>query len=102
MNPFDYSVFITVVLAIFLNYLSVFIGKFMANHFEDDLKLTTEYEALSKKYPYEGLYIENKTVQDVTEKNMEVLQKIKKAKEQKNVTVKLPIIVEGYIYMERN
>lgn len=101
LNPFDYSVFITVIIAIFLNFFSVFIAKFLANYFEDDLKLTSDYEGLAKKYTHDGLIIDNNEANGVTKENMRVIQKIKKVKIHQNIKVKLPIIVENYLY-EKN
>lgn len=100
LNPFDYSVFITVIIAIFLNFFSTFIGNFIANYFEDDLKLTTDYEALAKKYIDEGLIVVNSITNGVSEKNMNILRRIKKVRNQQDIAVKLPIIVENYLYQK--
>src|SRR5690625_4021873 len=98
LNPFDYSVFITVIIAVFLNFFSAFVGKLLARYFEDDLKLTVDYEGLAKKYKYDELFIHNSVKSGVSKDNMKLLRKIKKAKDQKEVSIKLPIIVESYLY----
>src|SRR5699024_10055671 len=74
LNPFDYSVFITVILAIFLNFISVFIGNFISSYFEDDLKLTSDYDGLAMKYTYDGLIIKNSETLGISKANMKLLR----------------------------
>lgn len=70
MNWIDYTVFFTVIVALFVNFIAIFLNKVILVYFEDDMKLTTDYDVLAKRYIDDKLLrFDNDLNDGVSEKN---------------------------------
>lgn len=99
MNPIDYTVFLTVITAVCLNFAAIFLSKFLARYLEDDLKLTVEYDQLAKKYHEDMFEVKNDTALGVKEENLHVLSKIKKVEiKDQQLIFKLPVVKVADLY----
>lgn len=94
MGWIDYTVFFTVILALFVNFTSIFINRVIIGHLEDDLKLTHDYDGLANKYEADFIMFDNELEVDVATDNLNRLKNLKDGK----VNVTFPVILDMDLY----
>lgn len=94
MDWIDYTVFLTVFLALFVNFASIFINRLLIRHLEDDMKLTNDYDGLASKYDANFITFDNEHDTDVNFKNFNKLKKLKDGK----IKITFPVILDIDLY----
>lgn len=98
MNPIDYTVFLTVITAVCLNFAAIFFSKFLSRYLEDDLKLTVEYDQLVSKYEEDFLQVRNELSQGVDYKNLLKVSSLKKVPMHNTINFKIPVLKEQNLF----
>lgn len=84
----DWTIFMSIVVAMLMESLSRLMGGWLQNKLEDDVKLTKDYEKLSDMYMNQQLIYDNSTA------SIENLKIFKKINKKDGLRVKIPAICE--------
>lgn len=94
----DWTILTSIVIAMALEIASKAISRYWLNRLEDDVKLTTDYESLSKKYMNEKVTYDNSSAdQQNIQKYLEKYP-VTKEGEKPNFKVTIPVVYDADLY----